>query len=66
MNAASVEQIANLPGVGPAIAGAIVAQRPFRGWDDIRSLPGVSQGLIKQLRSSGVRIGPMLRQAGGG
>ena len=66
LNAASVEQIANVPGVGPAIAEAIVAHRPFHGWDDIRSLPGVSQGLIKQLRSNGVRIGPMLRRAGGG
>ena len=65
LNAASAEQIAKVPGVGPAIAEAIVAQRPFRGWDDIRSVPGMSQGLVKQLRGNGVRIGPMLRRAGG-
>jgi DNA uptake protein ComE-like DNA-binding protein len=65
LNAASVEQIAKVPGIGPAIAEAIVAQRPFSGWDDIRRVPGMSQGLVKQLRGNGVRIGPMLRQAGG-
>jgi DNA uptake protein ComE-like DNA-binding protein len=65
LNAASEEQIAKVPGVGPAIARAIVEQRPFRGWDDIRTVPGMSQGLVKQLRGNGVRIGPMLLRAGG-
>jgi DNA uptake protein ComE-like DNA-binding protein len=66
LNTATVDQIANVPGIGPRIAEAIVGQRPLRGWDDVKGLPGVSQGLIKQLRNGGVRIGPAIRHVGGG
>jgi DNA uptake protein ComE-like DNA-binding protein len=65
LNAATVEEIAKVPGIGPRIAEAIVAQRPLRGWDEMKTVEGMSQGLIKQLRSSGVRIGPVVRRAGG-
>lgn len=61
LNAATVEQIAKVSGVGPRLAEAIVAQRPLRGWDDLKTMPGMSQGLMKQLRYSGVRIGPSIR-----
>jgi DNA uptake protein ComE-like DNA-binding protein len=65
LNSADRDEIAKLPGVGPRIAEAIVAQRPIRGWDEMKAVPGVSQGLIKQLRNSGVRIGPAFGRAGG-
>ena len=64
LNSADVKEIANVPGVGPRIADAIVARRPLRGWDDLKELPGMSQGLMKQLRNSGVRIGAAIRGAG--
>jgi DNA uptake protein ComE-like DNA-binding protein len=65
LNAATLDQIAKVSGVGPRLAEAIVAQRPLRGWDDLKTMPGMSQGLMKQLRYSGVRIGPFLRQVSG-
>jgi DNA uptake protein ComE-like DNA-binding protein len=61
LNSATVEKIADLPGVTVPTAEAIVARRPLRGWDDLRGLPGVSEGLIKQLRTSGARIAPAVR-----
>ena len=65
LNAATGEQIAKVSGVGPRLAEAIVAQRPLRGWDDLKTMPGMSQGLMKQLRYSGVRIGPAIRELSG-
>jgi DNA uptake protein ComE-like DNA-binding protein len=64
LNSATVGEIDKLPGVNPTTAEAIVARRPLRGWDDLRGLPGVSEGLIKQLRATGARIAPVVRPAG--
>jgi DNA uptake protein ComE-like DNA-binding protein len=61
LNSATTVEIAKLQGVNLITAEAIVARRPLRGWDDLRGLTGVSEGLIKQLRSSGARIAPMVR-----
>lgn len=65
LNSATVNEIADLQGVNAQTAAAIVGRRPLRGWDDLRGLPGVSEGLIKQLRTVGARIAPMVRPPGG-
>jgi DNA uptake protein ComE-like DNA-binding protein len=64
LNSATAGEIEKLPGVNLSTAEAIVARRPLRGWDDLRGLPGVSEGLIKQLRATGARIAPTVRPAG--
>jgi len=64
LNSATAVEIEKLPGVNLNTAEAIVARRPLRGWDDLRGLPGVSEGLIKQLRSTGARIAPAAPPAG--
>ena len=61
LNTAEIAEITSLPGVSPRIAEAIVARRPIRNWDDLKEVPGMSQGLIKQLRNSGVRLGLLSR-----
>jgi Helix-hairpin-helix motif len=65
LNSATVNEIADLPGVSAQTAAVIVGRRPLRGWDDLRGLPGVSEGLIKQLRTVGGRIAPIARPPGG-
>ena len=65
LNSATAGEIEKLPGVNLSTAEAIVARRPLRGWDDLRGLPGVSEGLIKQLRATGARIAPAVRPVGG-
>jgi DNA uptake protein ComE-like DNA-binding protein len=61
LNSAAAAEIAKLPGVNLTVAEVIVARRPLRGWDDLRGLQGVSEGLIKQLRTVGARIAPAVR-----
>ncbi len=57
LNTATVQEICTLPGISPRIAEAMTARRPIRSWDDLKEVPGMSQGLLKQLRNSGVRLG---------
>ncbi len=64
LNSATAGEIEKLPGVNLRTAEAIVARRPLRGWNDLRGLPGVSEGLIKQLRSTGARIAPAVPPTG--
>ncbi len=65
LNSATAGEIEKLPGVNLSTAEAIIARRPLRGWDDLRGLSGVSEGLIKQLRATGARIAPMVRPVSG-
>ncbi len=55
VNAASVDELARLPGIGPARAAAIVASRrrhgPFRRVEDLRRVPGIGPKTVEQLRN---------------
>ena len=66
LNSASAVEIEKLPGVNLRTAEAIVARRPLRGWDDLRGVPGISEGLIKQLRMTGARIAPVVPRGDAG
>ncbi len=53
VNQATVEQLATLPGIGPAKAAAIVDERtrkPFTSVDDLERVKGIGPALIAQLR----------------
>jgi len=56
-NLAPPEQLARLPGVGPALADRIVSHRtehgPFRTLGDLRSVPGIGPAML-------ARIGPRI------
>ena len=51
---ASIEQLDELPGVGPVTAQKIVdwraAHGPFRSVDDLDAIPGIGPARIDQLR----------------
>jgi len=40
LNAASEDELAELPMVGPERARALVQNRPFRSWSDVERVPG--------------------------
>ncbi len=51
LNAASVEELQTLPGIGPSKASAIVANRPYASVDDLDRVPGIGPSTLNQLRN---------------
>jgi len=55
LNRASVEQLQQLPGVGPATAKAIVRFReksgPFRRVEDLLAIRGITKARLEKLRA---------------
>ncbi len=54
LNTAEVDELRQLPGVGPAMAERIVAARPFESVDDLRRVAGVGPAFLDRLRSLAV------------
>ena len=54
VNVADAQALAALPGVGPALAGRIVAERaargPFASADDLLRVPGIGAGRLERIR----------------
>lgn len=58
LNTASYEDIRHLRMVGDTRAHFIIDHRPYKNWDELREkVPGVSEGLIDDIRKSGGVIG---------
>lgn len=51
LNAATADELEQLPGVGPVLAERIVAGRPYASVDDIRRVRGVSEKLVEAIRA---------------
>jgi competence ComEA-like helix-hairpin-helix protein len=54
LNGASVGEMTRLPGIGPVLAGRIVASReatgPFTSVDELRRVPGIGPTKLERLR----------------
>jgi competence protein ComEA len=53
LNRASAEELAELPGVGEKLAGAVILERsraPFRSIEDLRRVPGIGVRKLEKLR----------------
>lgn len=61
LNAATAEELAELPGIGPVLAERIVAARaergPFTAVDDLAAVEGISRRMVEDLRPL-VSVGP--------
>lgn len=60
LNEASAEELTHIRGVGPEMAKQIVAFRDrhgvIRNWDELKEVPGVTDGLLKVMRRAGFRL----------
>ena len=50
VNTASEEDLQLLPRIGPALAGRIVAHRPFATIDELTRVPGIGPRTLERLR----------------
>jgi competence ComEA-like helix-hairpin-helix protein len=50
INTATVEELETLPGIGPAKAKLIVANRPYQSADEFANLQGIGKRLASDLR----------------
>jgi competence protein ComEA len=50
INTASVEQLQNLPEVGPAIAKDIIAGRPYSKPEDLKNVKGIGDKTFEKIR----------------
>jgi competence protein ComEA len=50
LNKASSRELQSLPGVGPSLAGRIMAGRPYRSVDDLLQVRGVGKKLMENIR----------------
>jgi DNA uptake protein ComE-like DNA-binding protein len=51
LNIASEHELTRIEGIGRARASFILAARPFRSWEDVRSVRGIDETLLQKLQS---------------
>ena len=51
VNTASQAELENISGIGPVIAERIIATRPFKSADDLRSVKGIGDKKYAMIRS---------------
>lgn len=50
VNAATLDEIETIPGIGPALAKLIVAGRPYASIDDLERVKGIGPETVESLR----------------
>jgi len=67
INSASADELASLPGIGPAKAKAIIdhrSEQPFRSPDDLRKVKGIGDKLFDRVKDQ-ITVEPVAKGHGG-
>ena len=57
LNTADEEELSIQVGLGPERASRILASRPFRSWDDVRRIEGMTDAIVDELERCGAVLG---------
>ena len=57
LNTASEDELAIEVGLGPERASRIMASRPFRSWDDVKHVEGLTDVIVEKLQKAGAVLG---------
>ncbi|HET6340351.1 MAG TPA: helix-hairpin-helix domain-containing protein [Polyangiales bacterium] len=57
LNTASEDELSEKIGLGPERASRIMSGRPFRSWDDMKRIEGLTDAIVDQLQSGGAELG---------
>ncbi len=64
LNTASAEDIADLPDIGPKLAAAIIAGRPYKTVDEVTKVKGIGPKILQKMRDK-VTVGELAGAATG-
>ena len=60
MNKADLDELSQIPGIGKQRAHFIIKYRsehgPYKNWEDFDNVPGISKGMIQQIKRSGATL----------
>jgi hypothetical protein len=57
LNTASEDELAIEAGLGGERASRIMASRPFRSWDDVKKIEGLTDAVVEALQQAGAVLG---------
>ena len=56
LNTAPIEELAELPGIGAALAYELMLWRPYLDWAEVEHVPGLDWEKVGALRAAGAEI----------
>lgn len=56
LNTASRDELERVPQIGKERADELVRRRPFSSWEEVKRVPGFEEGMVENLRQSGVDL----------
>lgn len=56
LNTASLKQIADIPLIGDYRAKDIIERRPFKSWDEVAKVPGITKDMIDAMKDGRATI----------